>query len=220
MSVSVASHVMFDGNSASGLITVAPHAAASRRQAWQGARAPRCIPKRRIRTARHPAQEGAAQARRNSRQPAATCAAVRRPSEGGARLDAATATKPVKRRAPWRGRPRVDQAKGRRIAVRLTDDDHSFSGTNRQGGGAKRRRIFADDSVRDGGRAGGETSPYRPQAAGETSGRNRQARIERQPDRKVGEYRPRRAELGRDCKMREDIAAMRGEVMKALDRGD
>ena len=77
--VSVASHVMFDDKSAA-----ANFRRPSRRRlasaAWQGARAPRCIPKRRIRTARHTAQEGAAQARRDSRQPAGDMAAVRRPS--------------------------------------------------------------------------------------------------------------------------------------------
>ena len=135
-------------------------------------------------------------------------------------MDAATATKPVKRRAPWRGRPRVDQAKGRRIAVRLTDDDHSFlEQTAKEAGlsvGAFLRTIALGTA---GARAVKRPPIDRKQLAkllgeiGKLGSNVNQIARWANTDRAA----PSMAEIAR---MREDIAAMRAEVMKALDRGD
>ncbi len=135
-------------------------------------------------------------------------------------MDAATATKAPRRRAPWRGRPRVDQAKGRRIAVRLTDADHSFlEQTAKEAGlsvGAFLRTIALGTA---GARAVKRPSIDRKQLAkllgeiGKLGSNVNQIAKWANTDRAA----PSRAEIARMC---EDIAAMRGEVMKALDRGD
>jgi hypothetical protein len=135
-------------------------------------------------------------------------------------LEAATATKPPRRRAPWRGRPRVAAAKGRRIAVRLTDDDHSFlEQTAKEAGlsvGAFLRTIALGTA---GARAVKRPPIDRKQLAkllgeiGKLGSNVNQIAKWANTDRAA----PSRAEIARMC---EDIAAMRAEVMKALDRGD
>ncbi len=135
-------------------------------------------------------------------------------------MEAATATKPPQRRAPWRGRPRVVEAKGRRIALRLTDADHSFlEQTAKDAGlsvGAFLRMIALGTA--------GARAVKRPHIEREQLGKllgeigklgsnvNQIARWantdKRAPDDRVLAL------------MREDIAAMRAEVMKALDHGD
>lgn len=133
--------------------------------------------------------------------------------------DSAASTQ-IKRRAPWRGRPRVAVAKSKRIALRLTDEDHGFvEETAAQAGlsiGAFLRTLALGTA---GARAVKRPRIEREQLAkllGEIGklGSNvnqiaRWANTDRAP--------PSFAEI---VKMREDIAAMRAEVMKALDHGD
>jgi hypothetical protein len=135
-------------------------------------------------------------------------------------LEAPTATKPRKRRAPWGGRKRAADTKEKFIAVRCTLDDHAFIGeTAAQAGmsiGAFLRTIALGTA---GARAVKRPRIEREQLAkllGEIGklGSNvnqiaKWANTEQAP--------PSFAEI---VKMREDIAAMRAEVMKALDRGD
>ena len=135
-------------------------------------------------------------------------------------MEAATATKPVKRRAPWRGRPRVAEAKGRRIALRLTDADHSFlEQTAKEAGlsvGAFLRTIALGTA---GARAVKRPHIERAKLAkllgeiGKLGSNVNQIAKWANTDRAA----PSRTEIARMC---EDIAAMRVEVMKALDRGD
>jgi hypothetical protein len=135
-------------------------------------------------------------------------------------LDAATATKPRKRRAPWGGRKRAADTKEKFIAVRCTLDDHAFIGeTAAQAGmsiGAFLRTLALGTA---GARAVKKPLIEREQLAkllGEIgklgSNVNQIARWantdKRAPDDRVLAL------------MREDISAMRAEVMKALDHGD
>ena len=135
-------------------------------------------------------------------------------------MDAATATKPVKRRAPWRGRPRVDQAKGRRIAVRLTDDDHSFLEQTAKDAGLSVGAFLRTIALGTAGARAVKRPPIdRKQLAkllgeiGKLGSNVNQIARWANTDRAAPSF----AEI---VSMREDIAAMRAEVMKALDRGD
>ena len=135
-------------------------------------------------------------------------------------MNTATATKPTRRRAPWGGRKRAANTKEKFIAVRCTLDDHAFIGeTAAQAGmsiGAFLRTVALGTA---GARAVKRPRIEREQLAkllGEIGklGSNvnqiaKWANTERAP--------PSFAEI---VKMREDIAAMRAEVMKALDHGD
>ena len=135
-------------------------------------------------------------------------------------MEAATAIKPRKRRAPWGGRKRAADTKEKFIAVRCTLDDHAFIGeTAAQAGmsiGAFLRTIAL-------GRAGAR-AVKRPRIESEQlakllgeigklgSNVNQIAKWAN-TDRAAPSF----AEI---MKMREDISAMRAEVMKVLDRGD
>ena len=135
-------------------------------------------------------------------------------------METAAATKPRKSRAPWGGRKRAGDAKAKFIAVRCTLDDHAFIGeTAAEAGlsiGAFLRTIALGTA---GARAVRRPRIDREQLAkllGEIGklGSNvnqiaKWANTERAP--------PSFAEI---VKMREDIAAMRAEVLKALDHGD
>jgi len=127
---------------------------------------------------------------------------------------------PIKRRAPWRGRPRVVQAKGRRIAVRCTDEDHAFlEQTASEAGlsvGAFLRMIAFGTA---GARAVKRPNIEREQLGkllgeiGKLGSNVNQIAKWANTDKAA----PSRAEIAR---MTEDIAAMRAAVMEALDRGD
>ncbi|HEY8126600.1 MAG TPA: plasmid mobilization relaxosome protein MobC, partial [Methylocystis sp.] len=120
----------------------------------------------------------------------------------------------------WRGRPRVDQAKGRRIAVRLTDDDHSFLEQTAKDAGLSVGAFLRTIAL---GTAGARAvkRPHIERAAlakllgeiGKLGSNVNQIARWANTDRAA----PSRVEIARMC---EDIAAMRAEVMKALDRGD
>ena len=135
-------------------------------------------------------------------------------------MDAATATKAPRRRAPWRGRPRVDQAKGRRIAVRLTDDDHSFLEQTAKDAGLSVGAFLRAIALGTAGARAVKRPPIdRKQLAkllgeiGKLGSNVNQIARWANTDRAAPSF----AEI---VKMREHIAAMRAEVMKALDRGD
>ncbi len=135
-------------------------------------------------------------------------------------MKGSAASTPIKRRAPWGGRKRAADTKEKFIAERCTLDDHAFIGeTAAQAGmsiGAFLRTLALGTA---GARAVKRPLIEREQLArllGEIGklGSNvnqiaRWANTDRAP--------PSFAEI---VKMREDIAAMRAEVMKALDRGD
>ena len=135
-------------------------------------------------------------------------------------MTGSAASKAIRRRAPWGGRKRAVDTKEKFIAVRCTLDDHAFIGeTAAQAGmsiGAFLRTLALGTA---GARAVKRPHIEREQLAkllGEIGklGSNvnqiaRWANTDRTP--------PSFAEI---VKMREDIAAMRAEVMKALDRGD
>jgi Bacterial mobilisation protein (MobC) len=135
-------------------------------------------------------------------------------------LEAATATKPRKRRAPWGGRKRAADTKEKFIAVRCTLDDHAFIGeTAAQAGmsiGAFLRTIALGTA---GARAVKRPRIEREQLAkllgeiGKLGSNVNQIAKWANTDKAAPGF----AEI---VKMREDIAAMRAEVMKALDRGD
>ncbi len=135
-------------------------------------------------------------------------------------MEAATATKPRKRRAPWRGRKRAADTKEKFIAVRCTLDDHAFIGaTAAQAGmsiGAFLRTLALGTA---GARAVKRPLIEREQLAkllgeiGKLGSNVNQIARWANTDRVAPSF----AEI---VKMREDIAAMRAEVMKALDRGD
>jgi hypothetical protein len=135
-------------------------------------------------------------------------------------LEAATATKPRKPRAPWRGRKRAADTKEKFIAVRCTLDDHAFIGeTAAQAGmsiGAFLRTLALGTA---GARAVKRPRIEREQLAkllgeiGKLGSNVNQIANWANTDRVA----PSAAEI---VKMREDIAAMRAEVMKALDHGD
>ncbi len=135
-------------------------------------------------------------------------------------MTGSAASKATKRPAPWRGRKRAADTKEKFIAVRCTLDDHAFIGeTAAQAGmsiGAFLRTLALGTA---GARAVKRPHIEREQLAkllGEIgklgSNVNQIARWantdKRAPDDRVLAL------------MREDIAAMRGEVMKALDHGD
>ncbi len=135
-------------------------------------------------------------------------------------MEAATATKAPRRRAPWRGRPRVTAAKGRRIAVRLTDDDHSFLEQSAKEAGLSVGAFLRTIALGTAGARAVKRPPIeRKQLAkllgeiGKLGSNVNQIAKWANTDRAA----PSRAEIARMC---EDIAAMRAEVMKALDRGD
>ena len=135
-------------------------------------------------------------------------------------MDAATATKAPRRRAPWRGRPRVEQAKGRRIAVRLTDDDHSFLEQTAKDAGLSVGAFLRTIALGTAGARAVKRPPIERKQLAKLLGEigklgsnvNQIARWantdKRAPDDRVLAL------------MRENIAAMRAEVMKALDHGD
>ncbi len=135
-------------------------------------------------------------------------------------MTGSAASTQIKRRAPWRGRPRVTEAKGRRIAVRITDDDHSFLEQSASLAGLSIGAFLRTVALGTAGaRAVKKPRIEREQLAkllGEIgklgSNVNQIARWantdKRAPDDRVLAL------------MREDIAAMRAEVMKALDHGD
>lgn len=129
-------------------------------------------------------------------------------------------TKAGRRAVPWRGRKRVDDAKGKFIAVRVTEGD--------------RDRIDAAA-----GQAGLSIGGYlRALALGSAGVRAvKRPRVEKeQLARILGEIGKLGSNVNQLAKwsntersaasqaeltqMRADIAAMRAEVMKALDRGD
>ena len=135
-------------------------------------------------------------------------------------MDAATASKPRKRRAPWGGRKRAADPKGKFIAVRCTEGDRAIIGETAAQAGMSVGAFLRTLAL---GTAGARAvkRPHIERAAlakllGEIGklGSNvnqiaRWANTDRAP--------PSFAEI---VKMRADIAAMRAEVMKALDRGD
>jgi hypothetical protein len=135
-------------------------------------------------------------------------------------LDQSTATKPRKRRTPWRGRKRAADTKEKFIAVRCTLDDHAFIGeTAAQAGmsiGAFLRTLALGTA---GARAVKRPRIEREQLAkllgeiGKLGSNVNQIAKWANTDRAAPSF----AEIAR---MREDIAAMRAEVMKALGRGD
>ena len=135
-------------------------------------------------------------------------------------MTGSAASKAIRRRAPWGGRKRAADTKEKFIAVRCTLDDHAFIGeTAAQAGmsiGAFLRTLALGTA---GARAVKKPRIEREQLAkllGEIgklgSNVNQIARWantdKRAPDDRVLAL------------MREDIAAMRAEVMKALDHGD
>jgi hypothetical protein len=122
--------------------------------------------------------------------------------------------------APWRGRPRVKDAKDKRIALRCTEEDHAFiEDTAARAGlsvGAYLRTLAL-------GRAG-PRAVKRPHTERELLARilggigklgSNHNQIAKWANTVKGP--PSAEEL---AQMRDDIAAMRAEVMKALDRGD
>jgi hypothetical protein len=135
-------------------------------------------------------------------------------------LEAATATKPRKRRAPWGGRKRAADTKEKFIAVRCTLDDHAFIGETAAQAGMSIGAFLRTVAL---GRAGAR-AVKRPRIESEQlakllgeigklgSNVNQIAKWAN-TDRAA----PSAAEIAR---MREDISAMRAEVMKVLDRGD
>lgn len=135
-------------------------------------------------------------------------------------MDQSTATKPRKRRTPWRGRKRAADTKEKFIAVRCTLDDHAFIGeTAAQAGmsiGAFLRTLALGTA---GARAVKRPRIEREQLAkllgeiGKLGSNVNQIAKWANTDRAAPSF----AEIAR---MREDIAAMRAEVMKALGRGD
>ncbi len=135
-------------------------------------------------------------------------------------MTGSAASKAIRRPAPWGGRKRAADTKEKFIAVRCTLDDHAFIGeTAAQAGmsiGAFLRTLALGMA---GARAVKRPRIEREQLAkllGEIgklgSNVNQIARWantdKRAPDDRVLAL------------MREDIAAMRAEVMKALDHGD
>ncbi len=135
-------------------------------------------------------------------------------------MTGSAASKAIRRRAPWGGRKRAVDTKEKFIAVRCTLDDHAFIGeTAAQAGmsiGAFLRTLALGTA---GARAVKKPRIEREKLAkllGEIgklgSNVNQIARWantdKRAPDDRVLAL------------MREDIAAMRAEVMKALDHGD
>jgi mobilization protein NikA len=126
----------------------------------------------------------------------------------------------VKRRAPWRGRPRVKEAKTHRIALRCTDED----------------RAFLEESASQAGLSVGAF--LRTIAFGTAGARAvKRPHIEReQLARLLGEIGKLGSNVNQIAKwantdrrapdprvlvmMQSDIAAMRAVVVKAFDRGD
>ena len=131
-----------------------------------------------------------------------------------------TASIPIKRRAPWRGRKRAADTKEKFIAVRCTLNDHAFiAETASQAGlsvGAFLRTLALGTA---GARAVKRPRIEREQLAqllgeiGKLGSNVNQIARWANTDQQAPSY----AEL---VKMGEHIAAMRAEVMKALDRGD
>jgi len=122
--------------------------------------------------------------------------------------------------APWRGRPRVKDAKGKRIAMRCTDEDHILIAQSAAEAGLSTGGYLRTLAL---GRAG-PRAVKRPHAERELLARilgeigklgSNHNQIARWANTVKGP--PSALEL---AQMRDDIAAMRAEVMKALDRGD
>jgi hypothetical protein len=122
--------------------------------------------------------------------------------------------------APWRGRPRVKDAKGKRIAVRCTEEDHAFIAENAARAGLSVGAFLRTLAL---GRAG-PRAVKRPHAE-----REQLARILGEIG-KLGSNHNQIAKWANTAKaspsalelaqMREDVAAMRAAILKALDRGD
>ena len=145
---------------------------------------------------------------------------AKRPAAEGAAVSESPAPALVKKRAPWRGRRRVSDAKEKFIAVRCTEEDRAFiAETAAQAGlsvGAFLRALAVGSA--------GPRAVKRPRAEREELARllgeigklgsniNQIARwtntVKSPPS------------AGTLAQMRDDIALMRAEVMKALDRGD
>ncbi len=135
-------------------------------------------------------------------------------------MSGSAASSLTRRRAPWRGRPRVIAAKTHRIALRCTDEDRAFlEESAAQAGlsvGAFLRTLALGTA---GARAVKRPSVERAQLGkllgeiGKLGSNVNQIARWANTDKAAPSY----AEL---VKMGEHIAAMRGEVMKALDRGD
>ena len=135
-------------------------------------------------------------------------------------MTGSAASKATRRRAPWRGRKRAADTKEKFIAVRCTLDDHAFIGeTAAQAGmsiGAFLRTLALGTA---GARAVKRPRIEREQLAkllgeiGKLGSNVNQIARWANTDRAA----PSMVEIAR---MGEDIAAMRAEVMKALDRGD
>ncbi len=133
--------------------------------------------------------------------------------------EAATAAK-ARGSAPWRGRPRVADPKGKRIAVRCTAEDHALiaqwaSEAGLSTGGYLRALALG---------SAGPRAVKRPLAErdllarilgllGKLGSNVNQTAKWSNTERAAPSF----AEI---VKMREDIAAMRAAVLKALDRGD
>ncbi len=129
-------------------------------------------------------------------------------------------TKPARRRAPWRGRPRVADAKGKFIAVRVTERDRlliaEMAAAAELSTGAFLRAVALGSA---GARARKEPKKQREQLArllgeiGKLGSNVNQIARWCNTDRTAPHLRE--AEM-----MRADVAAMRAAVMKALDSGD
>ncbi len=125
-----------------------------------------------------------------------------------------------KKRVPWRGRPRVKDAKGKRIAVRCTLEDHEFIEESAAQAGLSVGAFLRALAVG----SAGPRAVKRPRAEREQLARilgeiGKLGSNVNQIAKWANTVRsaPGAAEL---AQMRADIAALRAEVMKALDRGD
>jgi hypothetical protein len=135
-------------------------------------------------------------------------------------LSESAASQVTRRRAPWRGRKRAADTKGKFIAVRCTEADREFiAGTAAQAGmsiGAFLRTIALGTA---GARAVKRPRIERELLAkllgeiGKLGSNVNQIAKWANTDRSAPSF----AEI---VNMREDIATMRADVMKALDRGD
>jgi len=126
----------------------------------------------------------------------------------------------ARKRAPWRGRPRVADPKGKVIRLRCTEEDRAFIAQSAAEAGLSTGAYLRTLAL---GRAG-PRAVKRPHAERELLARilggigklgSNHNQIAKWAN--TVKASPSTAEL---AQMREDIAAMRALVMKALDRGD
>ena len=132
----------------------------------------------------------------------------------------ALAEAPAKKRIPWRGRPRVADPKGKRIAVRCTGQDHEFIAQTAAEAGLSMAAFLRALAL-------GSTGPRavrRPAIERETLARilgelgklgSNVNQIAHWANAVRAAPSLRELEL-----MQADIAAMRAAILKALDRGD